>query len=176
MKITVLNEAGYNESILGLSLSYNTDIGRAEEVAKKLWDKDGGHNKFLESISVWIDIDAPRYWWSQFDTYRIGITKQSESTMHTLTKRELELSDFEDWIPYTILKEVNWFICKPDLTAAKAVLPESFLQRRVVATNYKTLRHIIAQRESHKLKQWQFFCSEIRRQVQHPEYFGEIGA
>ena len=79
MKVEILKEAGYDEALLGLSLSYGTTIERAEEVAKKIASKNGGHNKFLESIIMWIDVTAPRYWWSQMDTYRM-MTKQSQST------------------------------------------------------------------------------------------------
>ncbi len=105
MLISILREAGYDEAILGLSLSYGTDIDTAKETAKRLAPKDGGHNKFLESIYLWLDITAPRYWWQEADTYRLS-TKQSESTMHTILRRDLEQSDFEyvidDFMLYTI--------------------------------------------------------------------------
>ena len=54
-----------------------------KEISEKLHDKDEGHNKFLESIIIWAEVTAPRYWWQEADTYRLS-TKQSESTMHTL--------------------------------------------------------------------------------------------
>ena len=95
MEIRIMKEAGYWEAIEGLSLSYNTSEVRAIRAAYRLCSKDGGHNKFLESIQVWIDITAPRYWWQQFDTYRIGVTKQSESTMHTLMREPLTDENFE---------------------------------------------------------------------------------
>ena len=56
--------------------------------------KGGGHDKFLESIQVWFVMDMPRYFWQEFDTYRVGGSKQSESTMYTLGKRKLSTSDF----------------------------------------------------------------------------------
>ena len=89
MKIEILGEAGYDAAIKGLSLSKGCTIERAKEVAVNLAPKDGGHNKILESIYIWIDIVAPRYWWQEADTYRIS-TKQSGSTMHTIQKRLLE--------------------------------------------------------------------------------------
>ena len=84
MKIKILKEAGYDEALLGLSLSYNTKIERMDKVAAKLYCKDGGHNKFLESICVWLDITAARYWWQEFDTYRIGVTKLGSGTTMAL--------------------------------------------------------------------------------------------
>lgn len=169
MNIKILKECGYEEALLGLSLSYNTDRDMSV-VAEKLADKDGGHNKFLESIVVWLDIDAPRFWWSQCDTYRSGITKQSESTMHTIMKRELTVDDFEDsWLPEESLTIINERIRDKKFDEVKILLPEGFLQRRIVCTNYKTLRAMINQRKTHKLKQWSYFCDAIKNQVAHSE-------
>jgi len=92
--IEIVNESGYHAAMLGLSLSYNKSLCAMYDVAKKLYNKDGGHNKFLESIQIWLDIKMPRYWWQEFDTYRVGVTKQSESTVHTVFKRELTQEDF----------------------------------------------------------------------------------
>ena len=105
IETTVIGEYGYEQALIGLGLSFgltadtsfedlkaearsckDSKIGRLAKVALKLAPKDGGHNKFLESMQVWIDINAPRYWWSEFDTYRVGTSKQSASTMHTLVK------------------------------------------------------------------------------------------
>ena len=64
MEVKILKECGYEEAIYGLSLSYNvTDLKKMRKVADNLAHKEGGHNKFLESIILWIEIDAPRYWW-----------------------------------------------------------------------------------------------------------------
>lgn len=171
MNVLVLKESGYEEAMLGISLSFNSDIDRMGSRAERLAPLDMGHNKFLESICVWLDIDAPRYWWSQFDTYRIGVTKQSESTMHTLTKRELTQDDFEIPVHPTILGIVNGYIRDGYLIDAKANLPEAFLQRRVVCTNYKSLRGVVKQRASHKLPEWQIFVQKLEEQLSHPEYF-----
>jgi len=171
MKVKILKECGYEEALLGLSLSYNADdMKKIEQRAIKLAQMDGGHNKFLESMILWIDIDAPRYWWSQFDTYRIGITKQSESTMHTILKRELTMDNFDVFISGTILDIINTNIRTGDFDSAKAHLPESFLQRRIICTNYKTLRCIISQRHGHKLKQWQNFINSIYEQINYPNF------
>jgi len=171
MKVKILKECGYEEALFGLSLSYNVnDMQKIEQRAIKLAQMGGGHNKFLESIILWIDIDAPRYWWSQFDTYRIGVTKQSQSTMHTILKRELTIKDFEDTIYGNILDILNRYIKIKDFEMVKAHLPESFLQRRIICTNYKTVRCIISQRHGHKLKQWQNFINSIYEQINYPNF------
>jgi hypothetical protein len=156
--------------MLGLSLSYNQPVAKMPAVAARLLPRGGSHVKFLESIAVWLDITAPRYWWQQFDTYRIGITKQSESTMHTLLKRPLVQADLERPIPETVLDALNERIAAKRFDEVKALLPEGFLQRRIVCTNYKALRHIVGQRHDHRLAEWQTFIRAVLEQVEHPEY------
>lgn len=174
MNIKILSEYGYNESILGLSLSYNQSIDKMGSVACRLYSKNGGHNKFLESIQVWIDITASRDFWQQFDTYRIGISKQSESTMHTILKDKLSLDNFEIRIPLNYLDYLNQLIENKEFLKLKKSLPEGFLQRRIVNANYKALRNIISQRQNHKLTEWQTFCSEIYDQIDHYEFFDDL--
>ena len=170
MRVIIIDEQGFDSAMLGLSLSYGSDVSRMPARAAKLANMDGGHNKFLESIVVWLDITAPRYWWQQFDTYRVGVTKQSESTMHTLMRGKLTHADYAEGTPLSSIEIVNAAIEAGDLEAAKAALPEGFLQRRVVCTNYKALRHIIAQRKDHKLYEWQTFCLRLAAGLRHPEY------
>jgi len=170
MKISVLKEAGYEEALLGISLSYNSPLSRMPRRAAALAPLDGGHNKFLEHIYVWLDIQAPRYWWSQFDTYRVGTSKQSESTMHTLLSGELKQHHFQYEVPEQILNVLNAYIRAGDLEMAKAILPESFLQRRIVTTNYKVLRNIVHQRSTHKLQEWRVFCSQLGKHLEYPEF------
>ena len=168
MKVKVLKEAGFEEALLGLSLSYNSEPSK--RVADNLAWKGKGESKFLESICVWIDIDAPRYFHQQLDTYRVGITKQSSSTMHTLMRRELDQLDFQGGCDDTILETLNCYLRNGDFGFVKRHLPESFLQRRVVCTNYKTLQNICMQRKNHRLPEWQVFIGAMQEQLEHPYY------
>lgn len=64
----------------------------------KLASSGSSHAKFLRQISVTVNIVAPLYWWKQFDTYKIGTTANSESTMHTITNRPISMNDFDiEW-------------------------------------------------------------------------------
>ncbi len=49
----------------------------------------------MRQIFVSVDITAPRYWWSEFDTYKIGTTANSCSTMHKLTAYPMIQEMFE---------------------------------------------------------------------------------
>lgn len=170
MKVKVIKESGYIEAMQGLALSYNISLDRAVKVAIKLCNKDGGENKFLESIMVWFDITAPRFWWQEADTYRLS-TKQSQSTMHTLRKRELTQFDFEYNIYEDYLVILNRLLRSEFSTLAeiKNALPEGFLQRRIWCMSYKTLRNIILQRHNHKLPQWHYFINEVKSQIRYFE-------
>ncbi len=175
MDVLILKEAGYAEAIFGLSLSHGVSLERARDVALKLSAKDGGHNKVLESIYVWLNVVAPRYWWQEADTYRLS-TKQSASTMHTIQKRPLTQNDFEQNIHPEALDTVNRLISFYNetknvdvLVRLKNELPEGFLQRRIWVLNYKCLRNILLQRTTHRLPQWKYFCRHIRANIEHPE-------
>ena len=180
--VRVLCEAGFKEALFGLSLSYRTltplEINGTKryfdddqhflklcKIAETLAFKQGGHNKFLESMQVWLLIRGSLSFWKQFDTYRVGTTKQSESTMHTLKKRELTENDFT--------KET---FCIPTITQNFSIdemrdsLPSGFLECRVVNTNYKTLQNIIHQRKNHKSKKWNTFIEMLLKQVKFPQF------
>ena len=92
--------------------------------------------------------------------------------MHTLSKRPPERDDFEEGTDDYQIQGfiVLWEQVKSDIHRLKMNLPEGFLQRRVICTNYKVLRNIIGQREGHRLKLWQTFIDEVLAQAEHPEY------
>lgn len=56
MDVKKINEAGYEAALLGLSHNKKRNPDKMSQVAQRLADKDGGHNKFLESIFVWLDV------------------------------------------------------------------------------------------------------------------------
>lgn len=180
-------EAGFEEALLGMSLSFydhakdldtwwdEEKYTKAYKRSKKLAFRGGGHNKFLESIQVWILIQAPRDFWSEFDTYRSGVSKQSASTMHTLDKRIAVKADFDPETTDVAIENLNALInAKASVSTIKKNLPEGWLQERMVSTNYKTLQNIVAQRHNHRLKQWPQFIEELLNWVHHPEYLTDI--
>lgn len=173
MFVQVMEEHGYFSAMVGLSLSYNQDVAKMPGVADKLKFKGNGHNKFLESIQVWLNVDAPRYWWQQFDTYRCGITKQSESTMHTILRSPLTHENFEGGANATYLVHLNELREAKKFDELKKDLPENFLQRRIVCTNYRTLQTMKIQRETHKLEEWQYFLEVLKRDLLYPELIWE---
>lgn len=150
-------------------------IGEADmTLMKKLISAGTEHRKFMRQIMVSVDISAPIYWWKEFDTYRIGVTENSTSTMHKLTSKPItidcfEFGDTEDfidgfWIKEHFqkyiddLEEIRQFVneTKDKKVWKKLVqmLPESWLQTRTVTMNYENILNMVHQRQNHKLSEW----------------------
>jgi hypothetical protein len=64
------------------------------QLMKQLVKAGTDHSKFMRMITVTCDITAPRYWWTEFDTYKIGTVRNSCSTMHKIHAKPFEHSDF----------------------------------------------------------------------------------
>jgi hypothetical protein len=129
------------------------------DIACKLGPMGNGHNKFLRFIHVTYVITAERGWWQEFATYRFGVEVNSQSTMHTLLKRPLVSEDFGIGIPQNYIDYINTFIKAGDLITSKKLLPESFLQQRLVKLSYAAILNIYNQRKTHRLPEWQMLCS-----------------
>lgn len=140
--------------------------------------------KFLRQIFVTMDINAPFFWWKEMDTYKVGTTANSCSTMHKLTSREFASQDFsfdeliEDFdeqdqqlisdmrvdilnyceelrLRYLETKDKNLW------RALVEILPSAYMQKRTWTANYQVLRNIYFQRRHHKLQEWHDFCNVI---------------
>lgn len=73
------------------------------DLCRRLINGGSEHRKFLRQIMVSVDITAPLFWWKEFDTYKVGTTANSTSTMHKLASTPItldcfEMTDFEDVI------------------------------------------------------------------------------
>ena len=194
MIINVVEEAGYESALKGLALSYYdhetpfdewwTQERRNKSIKrmKLLAFKGGGHNKALASMQVWLYVQAPRCWWSEFDTYKVGVTANSSSTMHTLDKRFTREDDYDDYTHWQAVRTFNRCLenykdvnhhCYKDITRLKMNLPEGWLQERQICTNYMALQNICKQREGHRLNHWGTFINEVKSQVAHRELIDE---
>lgn len=98
------------------------------------------HAKVVRGIMVYAEIDAPRFWWQEMDTYRIGTDRlSSESTMHIQGKG----------------------MSTEELIKMKSELTEGTMQKRVQVFSYQCLRRIYIQRKNHRLPHWQKFCAWV---------------
>ena len=148
------------------------DISLGSRLAKAGSD----HRKFLRQIFVSMDINAPLYWWKEFDTYKVGTVANSCSTMHKIQAKEFTRADFscdrltEDALAVLdttinfIEKERIHFIETKEKNAWHnmiQLLPSSYNQLRTVTLNYEVLINIYYSRRHHKLAEWHTLCREI---------------
>ena len=64
------------------------------ELMTKLARGGAVHAKYRRTITVYLDITAPLYWWKEFDTYKVGTVSNSCSTMHKIHEKVFTLEDF----------------------------------------------------------------------------------
>lgn len=64
------------------------------DLARRLAKGGPVHAKYRRQIFVSVDITAPLYWWKEFDTYKVGTTANSCSTMHKIHAKEFTREDF----------------------------------------------------------------------------------
>ena len=143
---------------------------------KRLFDAGTEHRKYLRQIFVACDILAPLYWWKEFDTYKVGTTANSCSTMHKIHEKRFSLDDFStDHLLRSgkstledVIYDLNYFRAlyletrnKPYWWQLIQLLPSSYNQLRSVTLNYKVLANIIRQRKNHKLDEWIVFCETM---------------
>lgn len=139
------------------------------------------HRKFLRQIFVSVDITAPLYWWKEFDTYKVGTTANSQSTMHKIHSKPIELSDFsiddfeinnegiylEDCF-INVIADCEMLRQRYMKTKDKRywrglvqLLPDSYNQKRTLTMSYENLLNMLKQRNAHKLDEWREFCDWI---------------
>ena len=153
-------------------------VGEADHGLMMNLAKGGAvHAKYRRMIPVFLTINAPLYWWKEFDTYKVGTVANSCSTMHKIHSKEFTMDDFsyehlEGWWKaehgriITLLnlarkdflithdKELWWQMIQ--------LLPASYNQKRTVMLNYEVLCNIYHSRKNHKLDEWHIFCDWIR--------------
>ena len=149
-------------------------------LAQRLIKAGSEHRKFMRQIFVSVDITAPLYWWKEFDTYKVGTTANSTSTMHKLASTPITAECFEmdDYDAVIMLDEgivemeTLWnniiftlegmrqvYLRTKDKRVWKEMirlLPSSWLQTRTVTMTYENLLAMCSkgQRRFHKLTEW----------------------
>lgn len=153
---------------------HNFVIGENDlDLMRRLYKSGTEHRTFARMIMVWMDIEAPLYWWKEMDRYTVGKSQVSCSTMHKIHAKEFELSDFscEHLINFhgegefstmgIIINDLNWSRERYLETKDKEywwqmiqLLPSSYNQKRTICMSYEVVFKIIRERTGHKLDEW----------------------
>ena len=176
--------------------------GNDLNLATRLIKAGTEHRKFLRMIHVQMDVIAPLYWWKEADTYKVGTTTNSCSTMHKIAAKEFTLDDFshehliddqedfenengqvssyKDFLYYDVLDVLNTARRQYLETKDKKywwqmiqLLPSSYNQRRTWDISMETLLSILHQRKNHKLDEWNEFRDICLEQVPYLKEFYE---
>ena len=85
----------WNKSDSQVVRGHRLEIGENDlGLMKKLVSAGTDHSKFLRFLPVVMDITAPLYWWSEYDTYKVGTVANSCSKMHKIHSKEFTRVDF----------------------------------------------------------------------------------
>jgi hypothetical protein len=175
MNVEVIEEAGYESALRGLALNKFQPVDNMPRVAGKLAPMGNGHNKFLRQMKVWVEIQATIAWWAEFDTYKVGVVRQSSSTMH---KPEGHFDYSDRVLPETKEAHTRAFQMylegDIDIATLKDNIPCGLLMTSVVSMNYENIRNIVKQRKNHRYRDWGVFCASIFRQLGHPEFLEDL--
>lgn len=156
--------------------------------------RGSGHDNFLKGIVVQFDLTYTVKAWTEAERYHWFDIVSSQSTMHRITKFDLDKA----YIHYVDRRIIN--IMKEKVTAynelANAILPkdasESFIKKHQdavsekylevlysnpcgckltarITTNYQQLKTMYDQRKSHRLPEWRLFCKFIES-LPHSEF------
>ena len=182
-----MKAAGYpmqTEIITG-QLAEN-DLARAQRLVNATKTGNPAHAQFMTGIRVNFDLTFTNKAWVEAERYRFLEFVSSQSTMHRITKFDLD----EQYIEYVdpriieIMKEkVNEYnkliankpsdeaseqlkidyinLCKRKYLEILYSNPAGFKLTARMTTNYRCLRNIYIQRKDHRLPEWKAFCSWI---------------
>ena len=141
------------------------------DLARRLRKAGSDHRKFIRQIFVSVDLTAPLYWWKEFDTYKVGTTANSTSTMHKIHAKPFSAEDFscERMLPearesleqtIAVLENLRLRYLE---TKDKALwysmiqlLPSSYNQM-----TYENLVNMYFARRHHKLDEWHVYCDWV---------------
>ena len=185
------------ESLIASGYPMRTEVGMRDIEDKdvkrgiKLVDarKTGNtaHHQFLTGIRVNFDLTCSNKMWVEAERYRFLEFVSSQSTMHRITKFNLDecyneyvdsqiikimkakIADYNFWTeePEKVMNDYSIDKEEYDKRLKRMYLeilysnPAGFTLTARMTTNYRCLRNIYIQRHNHRLPEWRAFCKWI---------------
>jgi hypothetical protein len=163
------------------------DLKRAINLVNATKTGNGAHSQFLTGIRVSFDLTCTNKMWVEAERYRFLEFVSSQSTMHRITKFNLDdcYNEYVDPRIIEIIKEkvanYNTWTEEPDKIMRDLEIdkeeynrllkekyleilysnPAGFMLTARLTTNYRCLRNIYIQRKDHRLPEWRAFCKWI---------------
>ena len=159
----VINEQ--NDIILALDLNENKHYRRALKLAKA--PLNSGHVSFAKGIIVNMDITFTNKAWIEFQRYHFADIITGMSTMHRISKFDLDgaFNEYTDHQIINRLKELQEVYHetkdKDDYLKLLYSTPAGLEMTGRITTNYLQLMNMWSQRHNHRLPEWRKFCDEL---------------
>ena len=178
---------GLEESIKRAKYPMSVDIDKLNsELTKGIKalgnsEKGSGHDQFLTGIIVQFDLTFTVKAWVEAERYGFFDFVSSQSTMHRITKFDLNTA-YNEYVDYRIIEimkekvdRYNRLVAmKPevDLPEYNQEIKDAYLKilysnpcgfklTAGMTTNYRQLKTIYYQRKMHRLPEWREFCAWI---------------
>ena len=123
-----------------------------------------GHDNWLDGVIVQFDLTFTNKAWVEAERYHFFDFISSQSTMHRITKFDLDKAYIEYTDPRMIeimQQLVDQYNANPTPDNYLKVLysnPAGFRLTAGMTTNYRQLKTIYYQRRQHLLPEWKMFC------------------
>lgn len=163
-----------------------SELKRGTNLSKAA-DWQGAHDQFLTGIRVSFDLTFSNKAWVEAERYRFLEFVSSQSTMHRITKFDMDncFNAYVDPRIITIMKEKveQYNLLQAEVKAVdpsdeyeirrlKNLLTQKYLEilysnpagftlTARMTTNYRCLKNIWRQRRHHRLPEWRAFCKWI---------------
>ena len=161
---------------------------------------NGAHAQWLTGVRVAFDLTCTNKMWVEAERYRFFEFVSSQSTMHRITKFNLD-EVYNEYVDPRVIEVMKEKVAEYNSMGDGAMLdvklqmelnelkkkkyleilytnPAGFELTARMTTNYRCLLNIYVQRHDHRLPEWREFCAELLKLPMFPElveaYTGEI--
>ena len=161
---------------------------------------NGAHAQWLTGVRVAFDLTCTNKMWVEAERYRFFEFVSSQSTMHRITKFNLDEA-YNEYVDPRVIEVMKEKVAEYNSMGDGAMLdvklqmelnelkkkkyleilytnPAGFELTARMTTNYRCLLNIYVQRHDHRLPEWREFCAELLKLPMFPElveaYTGEI--
>lgn len=187
--VTNVHIYGFEEAVKGSKYPMATDVNTVDgEVVERTYrlamsGQGEGHDNFMNGILVQFDLTFTNKAWVEAERYHFLDFISSQSTMHRITKFDLDKAyiSYVDPRMVVIMKEkvADYNALQDRIKAAKEAgedvkemneeakvkyleilysNPAGFRLTAKMTTNYRQLKTMYKQRRTHRLPEWQAFC------------------
>ena len=164
---------GLEESIKRAKYPMSTDVGKLNSdltsgiASLARSERGAGHDQWLTGVIVQFDLTFTVKAWTEEERYHFIDIISSQSTMHRITKFNLDNAyiQYTDKIIINRMKELvqEYNECPTPENYLRVLYsnPCGFKLTAGMTTNYRQLKTIYAQRKNHRLPEWVAFCKWI---------------